>query len=203
MLVKPAAAIQLLPTMKKTALLYLFASLLLAVPAFAQEPTDPKPKGEESEKPDDREEGEKPTEDKGPLRFWQASLPSGHYMVAIDRIASISMHQYVLDGQLLVDEVVVDTNGRGLARFYFVTTVAESSNSATVARTVEKGRELIDRAGQKAGTDILDLAQKNYPTTSHAGMIEYRLLDKRDLTALYGSLKNAWETGKGRKLTIK
>jgi hypothetical protein len=201
MLVKPAAAIQLVPTMKKTALIYLSASLLLAVPAFAQEPADSNQNGQESEQ---AEEGEsKATEDDGPRRFWQASLPGGHYMVAIDRIASISMHQYVLDAQLLVDEVVVDTNGRGLARFYFVTTVAEASGSGTVTRAVEKGRELIDRAGQRAGTDIHELAQKNYPTTSHAGMIEYRILDKRDLSALYASLKNAWETGKGRKLTIK
>lgn len=187
--------------MKKTALLYLSASLLLAVPAFAQGPAADGKGGDTSEQSDGEES--KAEESEGPRRFWQASVPGGHYMVAIDRIASISMHQYVLDAQLVVDEMVIDTNGRGLARFYFVTSVAEESGSPTVARTVQKGRELIDRAGQRAGTDIHDMAQKNYPTTSHAGMIEYRILDKRDLQALYRSVQNAWETGKGRKITVK
>jgi hypothetical protein len=34
-------------------------------------------------------------------------------------------------------------------------------------------------------------------------MIEYRLLDRRDLDQLYKSLRNAWETGKGRRITVK
>jgi hypothetical protein len=109
----------------------------------------------------------------------------------------------VLDAQLLVTEMVIDTSGRSLARFYYVTSVAESSGSATAARVVGKGRELLDRAGQRAGSNALDLAQKNYPTTSHAGMVEYRMLDLRDLNALYKSVQNAWETGKGRRITVK
>ena len=191
--------------MKKTLLLPFLAGLLLAQPLAAQGPAEGGQDGgnnnaEQSESDDTESKAE---ESEGPRRFWQASLPGGHYMVAIDRIASISMHQYVLDANLLVDEVVVDTNGRGLARFYYVTSVAEASGSAAAGRVVAKGRELLDRAGQRAGTDFHELAQKNYPTTSHAGMIEYRILDRRDLEELYKSLKNAWETGKGRKLTVK
>jgi hypothetical protein len=191
--------------MKKTLLLPFLAGLLLALPLAAQGPAEG---GQDGGNNTEQSEGDEDTESKaeeseGPRRFWQASLPGGHYMVAIDRIASISMHQYVLDANLLVDEVVVDTNGRGLARFYYVTSVAEASGSAAAGRVVAKGRELLDRAGQRAGTDVHELAQKNYPTTSHAGMIEYRILDRRDLEELYKSLKNAWETGKGRKLTVK
>ncbi len=186
--------------MKKTALLYLLPGLLLVTPlAFGQE--DPDTANPNSEPASEEASNAKETDDH--KRFWQASLPGGHYMVAIDRIASISMHEYLLDGGLVVNEVVVDTNGRGLARFYHVVTVAENSASGTARRVVEKGHELLDRAGQKAGTDVKDMVQKNYPTTSHAGMIEFRLLDLRDLEAIYKSLKNAWETGKGRKITVK
>ncbi|MCW1926486.1 hypothetical protein OKA05_28300 [Luteolibacter arcticus] len=187
--------------MKKTALLYLFAGLLLATPSYAQQPA-PGGGGSEENQGDDDEKS-KAEESDDHKRFWQASVPGGHYMVAIDRIASISMHEYLLDGQLVVNELVVDTNGRGLARFYHVVTVAENSASGTARRVVEKGSELLDRAGQKAGTDVHEMAQKNYPTTSHAGMIEYRILDLRDLNAIYKSVKNAWETGKGRKITLK
>ena len=72
-----------------------------------------------------------------------------------------------------------------------------------VTRVVDKGRELIDRAGQRLGTEAHNMAQKNYPTTTHAGMVEFRILDIRNLDTLYGSLRKAWVTGKGRKLTIK
>jgi hypothetical protein len=34
-------------------------------------------------------------------------------------------------------------------------------------------------------------------------MVEYRLLDLRDLNAIYKSVQSAWETGKGRKITVK
>ncbi|TAE73765.1 MAG: hypothetical protein EAZ84_12305, partial [Verrucomicrobia bacterium] len=80
--------------------------------------------------------------------------------------------------------------------------VAESSGSGTASRIAAKGRELVERAGQRSGSNIHELAQKNYPTTSHAGMVEYRILNRADLDALYQSLKNAWESGKGRKLTV-
>jgi hypothetical protein len=198
--------------MKKTALVYLFASLFLAVPAAAQlddvardieggSNNNSDNSGNSNDDADDEES--KAEESDANRRFWQASVPGGHYMVAIDRISSISMHQYVLDAQLLVTEMVIDTSGRSLARFYYVTSVAESSGSATAARVVGKGRELLDRAGQRAGSSALDLAQKNYPTTSHAGMVEFRMLDLRDLNALYKSVQSAWETGKGRKITVK
>ena len=41
-------------------------------------------------------------------------------MVALDRIASVSRHKYVLDGALIIDEVTVDTVGQASARFYFI-----------------------------------------------------------------------------------
>lgn len=195
--------------MKKTALLYLFASLFLAVPLTAQTADDVASDVEGTNTDSDDSDGgaddeeSKAEESDSNRRFWQASVPGGHYMVALGSITAISMHQYVLDTQLLVTEMVIDTNGRSLARFYYVTSVAEDSGSASAARIVGKGRELLDRAGQRAGTNALDLAQKNYPTTSHAGMVEYRLLDLRDLNAFYKSVQSAWETGKGRKITVK
>lgn len=182
--------------MKKTALLYLLAGFLLAHPvALAQDDANSDKAGnEESGNANDVEDQK---------AFWQASLPGGHYMVALGRIADISMHEYLLDGQLIVTEVVVDTGGRSIARFYHVKTVAEDSPSATTRRVMEKGQELLDRGAQKAGTDIHEMVQKNYPTTSHAGTVEYRLMDVRDLHSIYKSVKSAWESGKGRKITVK
>ncbi|MFC7337037.1 hypothetical protein ACFQY0_07605 [Haloferula chungangensis] len=176
----------------------LFAALFLvaALPAHAQQ------NGGNTATTESEEESNT-TETDGPRRFWQASLSNGHYMVALDRISNISMHEYLLDGSVVVTEVTIDTTGRALARFYYLEPLSDAGGRDEVSRVVDKGRELLDRAGQKAGTEAHNMAQKTYPTTTHAGTIEYRITDKRDLDALYGSLRKAWETGKGRKLTIK
>lgn len=202
------------PTMKKTALLLLLTGMAFAVPttSFAQGGNNRQNQNQnqndeeedDEEKEDEEEEESNAKEGIGSKRFWQATLPSGDYMVAIDRISSISMHQYVLDGQLVVNEMVVDTNGRAIARFYHVVTTTEAAAGSTSAgKAVERGRQLLDQAGQRVGTDIHNLAQKNYPTTSHAGMVEYRIINLNDLKALYKSLQSAWESNSGKTITIK
>ncbi|MEP4078770.1 hypothetical protein [Haloferula sp.] len=174
--------------------------LSLSIPSFAQQTGGDTNNGDTTEAGDEESNA---TESTGPRRFWQASLSEGHYMVALDRISTISMHEYLLDGGLVVTEVTVDTAGRALTRFYHIEPITDAGGRDEVSRVVDRGRELLDRAGQKAGTDAHDMAQKSYPATTHAGTIEYRIIDKRDLDSLYNSLRKSWETGKGRKLTIK
>jgi hypothetical protein len=170
-------------------------------PAWAQQP-QPGPNNQEEQPA--QGENENISDEADERRFWQASLPGGgHYMVALDRISSVSMQQYLLDGNLVVNEVTVDTNGRALARFYYLEPLAESMKRNEVTRVVDRGRELLDRAGERLGTDAHNMVQKNYPATTHTGMLEFRILDLRDLDALYGSLRRAWESGRGRRFTIK
>lgn len=141
-----------------------------------------------------------------PNRFWQASLAGGHYMVALDRITSISRHKYLLSGGIIVDEVTVDTVGQSLARFYFVSPVTDSSKNAAgneVARMVDRGRELVDKAASRLGTDAPYMVHKDYPNTTHAKTVEYVVQSTQELGALYNSVRTAWESGKGRKFTIK
>jgi len=178
---------------KSTSPLIAISLLLLAItlPAIAQEPP---PAGSEK----------KTTEDvDGPNRFWQATLPGGHYMVALDRISSISRHQYVLDGALIVDEVTVDSVGQALARFYFISPVTDTTSGNSVAGIVQRGAELLDQAGERAGTGVHNMVVKKYPDTTHARTVEYRLLSKEQLTSLYQSLQNAWQSGKGRRFTAR
>ena len=44
---------------------------------------------------------------------------------------------------------------------------------------------------------------KKYGVTSHAKSIEYRIMSANTLTALYGSVRKAWETGRGRQFNAK
>lgn len=138
-----------------------------------------------------------------PNRFWQARMSGGHYMVAIDRISSISRHEYVLNGNALVDEVTVDTIGQALVRFYFIRplsdTMTGSNTGAAVSRIAGRAEELVERGAAVAGTNAHDKVMKTYPDTTHARSIEYRVHSAEALSALYNSVRTAWERGKGRQ----
>lgn len=146
---------------------------------------------------------EKTTDVAQPNRFWQASVGGGHYMVALDRISAISRHKYVLNGNLLVDEVTVDSLGQALVRFYCISPLTDalggSATADAAARVVDRGRELVDKAAGTLGTGAHQMVVKNYPDTTHARTIEYRVLSESELGALYNSVRTAWESGKGRR----
>lgn len=187
--------------MKTPALPFLLALFLVVHPGTAL--------GQQNNNEDEDEEEEVQNKDsntqEAPIskRFWSVSLPGGEYTVALDRISSVSIHEYVLDGANIITEVVIDTNGRALVRFYHVRSVGEDLGSGNGGRIVERGKELIDRAGQRTGSNALTLPPKSYPATSHAGMIEYRLANLNDLKAIHGSAQGSWESGQGRRLTVK
>ena len=44
---------------------------------------------------------------------------------------------------------------------------------------------------------------KKYPETTHAKCLEYRLENAAELDALYKSLRDSWESGRGRKFAVK
>lgn len=176
--------------MFKKPILLLFAGLLAcSFHAQAQEP--------------EAAPADKTGESVGPNRFWQATLGGGHYMVALDRITAVSRHKYVLDGALIIDEVTVDTVGEALARFYFITPITDAAPGNSVAGLAERGRELVDKAAKRIGTDVQNMVVKKYPDTSHAKTIEYRILSEDELTALYASVRSSWESGRGRKFAAK
>jgi hypothetical protein len=142
-----------------------------------------------------------------PNRFWQATLPGGHYMVALDRVSAVSRHKYVLDGAVIVDEVTIDALGQALARFYFIQPITDaatgSAAGAAASRLADQAGEVIDKAANTAGTDVHQMVIKKFPETTHARTIEYRLLSAEELTALHDSIRSAWESGRGRKFAIK
>lgn len=172
---------------------------LLAVTGFTQAQTNP-PDGtgtNQNQKPTDREAD-------GPRRFWQGNLPGGSYMVALDRITSISRHTYaVAEAAMLVDEVVIDTVGQSVARFYFVRPITDGVNNNAVANLNSRAKELLDYGGQRVGTDVHKGVTKKYPEGLYAKTVEYRLNSAEELGALFSSVRSAWDSGRGRIFTIK
>jgi len=174
--------------------------------AFGQQPVQPAQPGQpaagQSASSDERLKDEE-----NKRRFWEAALPGGHFQVPLDRIVSLSMHEYVLDGSVVVTEVTVDTVGQALARFYYIEPVSERASGTgtgdAVAGIVDRGRELVERAGQRTGTGIHNMVHKKYGVSTHTKTIEYRLGSMQELTALYNSARRAWDSGRGRRITIR
>ncbi len=177
---------------------FLVIGVLALTPlAFAQNNNPrPNPNAEESEQEKDKD-NDKETRN----GFWEANVPGGNYLVALGRITSVSRHKYVLDKAVIVDEVTIDTEGQGLARFYFISPIEVGGTGAAAADALERASALLDGAARRAGVDVQDMVVKQYPLTTHSKSIEYRLLSEQQLGTLYGSAKTAWVTGRGRVFT--
>jgi hypothetical protein len=174
---------------------FLVLACILASPSSLRAQNEVDPSGGTPTEP------QKAGDTSGPQRFWQAHVGGGHFMVALSRIVSVSRHKYVLDGALIVDEVTVDSEGQALTRFYFISPISDASSGNSAAGLVNRGRELVDKAAQRAGTDVQNMVVKKYPETTHARTIEYRISSEQELTTLYSSVRSAWESGRGRQFT--
>ncbi len=180
---------------RKSLMLMVAGLLACSIPARSQNTNEPDPTAEA----DPKKSGETP----GNNRFWQANLPGGSFMVALDRIVSVSRHKYLLDGAVIVDEVTVDTDGQALARFYFIAPLTDAAPGNSISGMATRGKELIDKAAERTGTDVQNMVVKKYPETTHARSIEYRVMSEAALSSLFASAKNAWETGRGRQFSAK
>jgi len=136
-------------------------------------------------------------------RFWEAAVPGGNYTVALDKISSVSIHSYIVSKSMIVHEVNVQTVGTGLVRFYTFEVPGESSDANIAKNLIDRGKSIMEQGGSRAGIDTNTTVEKEYPITTHAHTIEYRLFDKGDLDQLYNSIKRSWKENRGRKFTIK
>ncbi len=125
------------------------------------------------------------------IRMWRCNLPGGSYSVALRAIVSVSSHEYVVEGGVRVTEVNIDTDGNALARFYHLEQGTPNLPSALGTVTLEKAQQLLQEASDRSGQDVWKKVVKNYPTTTHAHTIEYRVEDKATLTRLYESAESA------------
>ena len=192
------------PAMKHISI-FLFAGLLAAALPAAAQGTGRTANPSASSNRQQQDQAVVDKETKRP--FWEATLPGGHYQVLLKHIVSISIHEYVLDGTVVVTEMTVDTDGQALPRFYYIEPVSDrmsgTGTAKAIAGAVDRGRQLVERAAQRGGTDIHNMVQKKYGISTHTKTIEYRVMSMEELTALYNSVRRAWDTGRGRRITIR
>jgi hypothetical protein len=175
------------PSQLSAAFFILFSLLALPQTSRAQSDDDSK-KGSTSEAT-------------GPKRFWQASLPGGSYTVALDRITAISQHSYIIDGNISVTEVVIDTSGNSLARFYYLQPVVQGV-SYLGDEISKRGKDLLNKMSERSGVNTDSAVIKQYPTTTHAKTVEFQISSAATLNALLDSARAAWINGRGKKFTV-
>ncbi len=144
---------------------------------------------------------DQPTSKDTGTRFWEARLAGGSYMVALNRVTSISKHTYLV-GNIEVTEVVIDTDGNSLARFYAATSAGSDADVNIIKNTQNRLEELTREQGARAGLKGTPVV-KNYPTTTHAKTVEYNVDNTKALDSLFNSVKRAWERNKGARFTSK
>ncbi len=165
---------------------FLLALALIPFSLFAQTPTQP------------------PTTNAttSSIVLFRAKLPGGTYEVGVRSIVAVTSHEYIVDGVARVTEVNIDTTGSLLARFYFLEPMQANSPSGLGQATLDKAQELLKQAADKTGQDAWKKVVKNYPTTTHARTVEYRMVEKADLTKIYEAAEEAFRLQKNKSVTI-
>ena len=132
--------------------------------------------------------------------FWRCQLPGGVFLVALRNLQSVSTHEYIVDGAARVTEVTIATSSSVEGRFYYLEPISVSATQATLQQLQQHVQDL---TSDHVGSDdkVWEKVIKNYPTTTHAHTVEYRLTSKENLQQLYSSLEQAWMSGKGASLT--
>ena len=164
----------------------LLALALLPLALFAQNPTAPTTT----------------TTTNSVLTLFRAKLPGGIYEVNVHAIVAVSSHEYLVDGVTRVTEVNIDTTGSLLARFYYLEPSAPTTSGGIGQATQDKAQELLKQAAEKTGQDVWKKVVKNYPTTTHARTVEYRLAEKADLNKIYDAAEEAFRLQKTKSVTV-
>ena len=128
------------------------------------------------------------------IPMWVCNMPAGAYIVALRSVVSISTQQYLIDGHTQVTELDIDTTGCALARFYYLEPNTPSNTPLGIGSgTIGTAQQLLQQGADATNQDVWQKVIKNYPMTTHAKTIEYRVQDKSTLTAIQTSLQTAWQ----------
>ena len=140
-------------------------------------------------------------EENPPFRVmhWRCYLPGGTFVVKVNAITSVSSHEYLVNGVARVTEVTVATTASVVARFYYLEPLKPKApmgiGQSTLDKVQEKIKEGVERVGQEVAEDaIWKKVTKDYPATTHAHTVEYRLESKEDLERLYKSVEKSFLT---------
>ena len=120
-----------------------------------------------------------------------------NFIVPYSRIVSVSQHEFLIDGGVVVREVTVDTAGQVVARFYHLeTNIANSSLEAAKNLTELVKDSFAQKVAPGGGTSAPVI--KHYPAATHAKTVEFSVADKEHLQLIFEYITRKWLTENGR-----
>ena len=129
--------------------------------------------------------------------FWRCELPGGVYVVSLPAVSSVSTHEYVVAATVRVTELTVGTNSAVVARFYYLEPLVPKSPIGFGQSLIDKAQEKLQDGATRTGMEeVWKKVVKDYPTTTHAHTVEYRLDSVDQLKKVEKSLEDAWRTNK-------
>jgi len=137
------------------------------------------------------------------IKAWRCSLPGGAYMVRLSYIVSVSQHQYLVDGTMRVYEVTIATTSQTEARFYYIEPGVGTGPGGYIDNAVKQVQDAAETLAGTAGVNpVWKDVVKNYPTTTHAHTVEFRLETLEQLNSLYKSAAEAFNNDKDGEFKI-
>lgn len=135
--------------------------------------------------------------------FWRCELPGGVFIVSLPTVSLVSLHEYVVDGVARVTELTVGTNTAVVARFYYLEPMVPQSPVGFGQTLIDKAQQKAQEAATRTGTEaVWQKVVKNYPTTTHAHTVEYRLETLDQLKRVQKSLEDAWRANRETQFKI-
>ncbi len=130
--------------------------------------------------------------------FWTIEFPGGTYIVRLSAVNSLSTHEYVVDNTARVVELNISASDSDLLRVYYIEPNVPQTPDGIGQSVVNLAKERLDEATNRTNTsDIWRKVIKNYPATTHAHTVEYRLATREQLDSLFKNLQRALKNGRG------
>ena len=126
--------------------------------------------------------------------IWRARVGNAVSSIPLSSIDHYGVQDYFLEGVAKIREFTVTTKSQSMVRIYHFQPLGSIQESAA-----KHLKNLQNKLNGSDGDDN-DLPIKDYPTTTHKKMVEYRVSDKGDINTLFESLDQAMETYLGREL---
>ena len=135
--------------------------------------------------------------------FWKCRMPSGTFLVPMDRIVNVSTHQYVVQGAGRVWEMVLADDSSAVARFYYMEPVSKVSNPVTGDDAVKYTEDALKEVADSTDTEeVWRRVVKAYPYATHAHTVEYRFEDRKTLEKVFQHLSDCWTTGRPGEIKV-
>jgi hypothetical protein len=127
--------------------------------------------------------------------FWRLTLPAGKVTIDLTKVTTIAQHEYISDELFRVTELNIATTSDLLVRLYYLEKYIplKGASGEVIKGAADRIQEKAETVADTAGIEpIWRQVHKNYPTTTHARTVEYRLHSKEDIAKVRKHIEAAW-----------